>query len=447
MKKDVTIPPEQRLRDWLSKKNIHPPNFSLREITPNDFRILMKGFKPKRVHGNDWIDAYCLKISAPLIEEALLHLINLSIKSGRFAERWKLTIVFPTFKKGEKEQIKNYRPVSHVVQVGKIVEMAVHSQIYRHFENNDLFHPNQYGGIKNHSTATAVIHVYEKWLESVERNWLSASCLIDQIAAYDLLCHKILEKKLEIYQFDILTRKWITSYLSERSQAVQIESKMSNFIRGNDFAIPQGSVLGGLLHVINRNDLPECHEEGDAVVYIDDDTDTVSAPDFESLRSKIQREAKNSADWIKDNRLCVSGDKSKLMVIGTSALRRLKIPDQMSIIIDGKVVNESEDERLLGVRMNNSLTWKSHLYGDENRSVVGLIQQLSQRVGVLKRISHKMSSERLKIFAEGIIYSTLKYCLEVYGNVFGLQKYKEKSSDTQLLRQVQTRICKYYRTR
>ena len=169
----------------------------------------------------------------------MLHLINLSIKSGRFAERWKLAIVFPTFKKGEKEQIKNYRPVSHVVQVGKIVEMAVHSQIYRHFENNDLFHPNQYGGIKNHSTATAVIHVYEKWLESVERNWLSASCLIDQTAAYDLLCHQILEKKLEIYQFDNLTRSWINSYLSERSQAVQIESKMSDFIKGRDFAIPR----------------------------------------------------------------------------------------------------------------------------------------------------------------------------------------------------------------
>ena len=428
VKKDVTIPPEQRLREWLSKKNIHPPGFSLREITSNDFRTLMKRFKPKRVHGNDWIDAYCLKISAPLIEEALLHLINLSIKSGRFAERWKFTVVFPTFKKGEKELIKNYRPVAHVVQVGKIVEMAVHSQIYGHFETNELFHSNQYGAIKNHSTATAVIHVYEKWLESVEKNWLSASCLIDQTAAYDLLCHQILEKKLEIYQFDNLSRSWINSYLSERSQAVQIESKISDFIKGSDFAIPQGSVLGGLLHVINCNDLPECHEEGDAVVYIDDDTDTVSAPDFELLRSKIQREATNSSDWIKDNRLCVSGDKSKLMVIGTSALRRLKIPHQMSIIIDDKVVNESESERLLGVRMNNNLTWKSHLYGNENGSIVGLIQQLSQRVGVLKRISHKMSSERLKAFAEGIFYSTLKYCLEVFGNVFGLQKYKEKSS-------------------
>ena len=74
-------------------------------------------------------------------------------------------------------------------------------------------------------------------------------------------------------------------WLSERSQAVQIESKLSDFIKGGDFAIPQGSVLGGLLHVISCNDLPECHEEGDAVVYVDDDTDTVTAPDFDSLET------------------------------------------------------------------------------------------------------------------------------------------------------------------
>ena len=143
VKKEVTIPPQQRLKNWLSKKDIHPPSFSFRELTMSDFRILMKGFKPKKVHGSDWIDAYSLKISAPLIEAALLHLINLSIKSGRFAKRWKFTIVFPTFKRGEKELMKNYRPVSHVVQVGKIVEMAVHTQIYEHFETNKLFHPNE----------------------------------------------------------------------------------------------------------------------------------------------------------------------------------------------------------------------------------------------------------------------------------------------------------------
>ena len=166
-------------------------------------------------------------------------------------------------------------------------------------------------------------------------------------------------------------------------------------IKGKDFAIPQGSILGGLLHVIN-------------VVYIDDDSDSVSANDEASLKIKIQREAENSAQWISDNRLCVSGEKSKLMVVATNAMRKSKLSSAMSIVIDGKEVAETASEKLLGVRMNNELSWKSHLYGDEEN--IGLIQQLSQRVGVIRKLSTKMNKERLRIFAEGIFYSSLKYC-------------------------------------
>ena len=85
------------------------------------------------------------------------------------------------------------------------------------------------------------------------------SCFLDQTAAYDLLSHQVLEKKLELNEFDSVSRRWIASYLGGRSQAVQIESKISDVIKGGDFSIPQGSVLGGLLHVINCNDLPGCH--------------------------------------------------------------------------------------------------------------------------------------------------------------------------------------------
>ena len=68
------------------------------------------------------------------------------------------------------------------------------------------------------------------------------------------------------------------SYLGERSQIVQIESKLSKEIKGGDFSIPQGSILGSLIHVVNCNDLPACHEEDcESVVYIDDDTDITSA--------------------------------------------------------------------------------------------------------------------------------------------------------------------------
>ena len=112
------------------------------------------------------------------------------------------------------------------------------------------------------------VQLFDLWLEAAEHHELSAVCLLDQSAAYDLLCHAILGEKLKLYNFDDASIAWITSYLSDRTQQVQIESKVSSPLDCEDHGVPQGSVLGGLLHVINSNDFPDCHEEGESIVYV-----------------------------------------------------------------------------------------------------------------------------------------------------------------------------------
>ena len=114
------------------------------------------------------------------------------------------------------------------------------------------------------------------------------------------------------------------------------------------------------------------------------------------------------------------------MVVATNQLRRSKVPYKILIEIDGKEVPETNSERLLGIVTSNDFSWKGHLYGDGSNK--GLIQKLAQRVGIIKKLSYKMNKERLRIFTEGIFYSTLKYGLQVFGNVFGLEKYKETGS-------------------
>ena len=144
------------------------------------------------------------------------------------------------------------------------------------------------------------------------------------------------------------------------------------------------------------------------------------------MKILIQQEARNSAEWLTDNRLCVAGDKSKLLVIGTRKLRKSKLGEKMTIEVDGKEIMESESEKLLGLVVNNELTWRNHLYGDADNG--GLIPQLAQRIGVLRRLSKKTGREKLNLFSFGIFYSKLNYCLPVFGNLFGLEKYKEESN-------------------
>ena len=159
--------------------------------------------------------------------------------------------------------------------------------------------------------------------------------------------------------------------------------------------------------------------------YVDDDTDCVSDPDPEVLKEKITREAGNSVQWLQDNRLCVAADKSKLLVTGTQQLRSAKVNTDISVVVNGETLEESSSERLLGLVINNQLSWKNYLYGDTNNQ--GLIPQLSKRVGMLKALSKYLPKENLKPFIIRIFYSELNYCLAVFGNIFGLEKYKEEN--------------------
>ena len=180
------------------------------------------------------------------------------------------------------------------------------------------------------------------------------------------------------------------------------------------------------MFIINENDFPACRVEGESILFIDDDTDCVSDSNPESLERKIQSEAEHSADWLRHNRMVVAGEKSKLVVLGTKELRAKKLADiKLEIVVDGKQVRETRSEKLLGVILSNTMTWREHLYGEtwrtEGENSQGLIPQLSQRVGILRKLSIFAPKKKLRIIAGGLFYSKLSYCLPLFMNTWGLE--------------------------
>ena len=168
------IDPVERLEKFLSTRPEPPPVFQIKEISRHTFRRLVKKMSGGSSCGEDTIDSFSLKLSAPLIEDALIHLINLSIRSGKFSKLWKHQIIFPLHKKNDKTLVQNYRPVSHLAEVGLLVERAISEQILDHFISNKIFHPNHHGGIPNHGTNTALIQLYDSILTAAEEQKLSA---------------------------------------------------------------------------------------------------------------------------------------------------------------------------------------------------------------------------------------------------------------------------------
>ena len=266
------------------------------------------------------------------------------------------------------------------------------------------------------------------WLQHLDKGDLSSALFLDLSAGFDVINHEILLMKMREYNFNKDTINWFSSYLLDRSQCVQIESSFSPSIPV-PWGVPQGSILGPLLFLLFLNELPDIVKEDqeqasvkadhndnsdDIVIYADDNTPISSDKDPLRLETKVQKEADTVVKWFTKNDMIVSSDKTKLLIIGTNQNRKSKLENQnlsLGIHICGETKKESTSEKLLGVVINNTATFKHHLYGDEENK--GLLKQLSTRVGMMKKLKKHLPPGRLKVLMDGQFNSKMLYGITV----------------------------------
>ena len=162
------------------------------------------------------------------------------------------------------------------------------------------------------------------------------------------------------------------------------------------------------------------------MVYADDSTASTADANPEVLAEKIQKHAQLLPDWFTENDLIVSSEKTKMLVVTTTANRATNITTpgyNFKIKVGEEEIEEAESEKVLGVIVNNKATWQHHLHGNEDYP--GLIKQLSQRVGMLKQVRKYMNKRQYKIIMNGIFTSKLLYCITTWGGIWGLEDMDE----------------------
>ena len=278
---------------------------------------MLRKLNVSKSSGIDSLGPRILKLAAPVIAKPIAHLINKSIEEGIFPNDLKIAKITPIFKKGERSDPGNYRPISILPTLSKIIEKHIASQLRTFLQNFDLLQKEQSGFREHHSCQTALTKLTDMWLKDIDNGNFTGTSFVDFTKAFDLVDHKLLIQKLECYKFNENTLKWFISYLSNRKQSVHIGDTQSDYLEIIS-GVPQGSVLGPLLFLIYINDLPLHVKHSNIDIFADDATLHSSAPDLNTIQVALCKDLENINIWCLENKMKINEKKTKCMLIGTN---------------------------------------------------------------------------------------------------------------------------------
>ena len=323
------------------------------------------------------------------------------MKEAVFPTKLKIAVIKPIFKAGDTTSFSNYRPISILPFLSKILEKIIYIRLLNHFINNELLSDRQFGFRKGLSTFMPILLIQDLITKAFEEDKYVVGIFLDLKKAFDTVDHNILCKKLEKYGVFGKAFHILKSYLRDRTQTVNIRDTHAD-IRNIDIGVPQGSILGPLLFIIYINDLAKVDNKGDFFIYADDTAVFFQHTDPNVLQNIVDTTLPKISTWLQTNFLSLNASKTIYQIYN-----KHKVHIDMHVQINNDVIEKKQTVKYLGMLIDDDLKFKSHINTITNT--------ISRNVGMMSRVKYFVEAKQLLSLYNAIILPYINYCCFIWG--------------------------------
>ena len=422
-----TLPPPPPTYQLPEFQYLTDTRLSQIETTPYQVSKIMKSLKVNKAVGPDKVSNMLMKHTADVMCEPISNMFNKSLSIGVYPDTWKCANLSPVFKKCEQFIKENYRPISLLSCLSKIMERLVFTEMYEYLVSNNLLTQFNSGFKKNDSTVNQLINIVHHIYKGLDDNNDVCMVFLDVSKAFDKVCHRGLLFKLKQLGICGNLLEWLESYLTHRRQRVVVNGKTSEWCNTNA-GVPQGSILGPLLFLVFINDIVD-NIQSKIYIFADDTSImrpiTNAAEDFQILNRDLQ----TLFNWAQNWRVTFNAKKTEYMVFSL----KNKPVNYPLLYLGNTQITQVDHHTHLGLTFDVKMTWRNHIHR--------VYTKASQRLANIKRIRYIIPRNTAATLYKSLVRPIFEYADSVYDNVPGLAKFDQLQREALLMI-----TCGYQRT-